>query len=106
MLVAEKAAERLLVYLEKYPDVELVEKYYTAVAGEFLERTLSLFRKTLDLFAEKNLGRDKYEYIKSLLKKMEKIKGGEAVVSEMVAKYRTVYKARRAMMEVLGSFLK
>jgi len=35
---------------------------------------------------------------------MKKIKGGEAVVNEMVAQYRIIYKTRRAMMEVLISF--
>jgi len=104
VLVAENAAERLLTYLEKYPDVEIVEKYYTAVAGQFPERTLSLCRKVLDDFAEKNLGRDKYEHIKSVLKKMVKIKGGKEVVFEMVTRYRAVYKNRRAMLEVLGDF--
>ena len=104
VLVAEKASNRLLTYLEKYSDVELVEKYYTATAGEFPERTLSLLQKMLDEFAEKNLGRDKYEYIKGLLKKMEKIKGGKEIVNKMVVRYRTVYKNRRAMLEVLGGF--
>jgi len=104
VLVAEKAAERLLLYLENNADVELVEKYYSAVAAEFPARTLFLFRKVLDEFSAKNLGRDKYEYVKSLLNKMAKIKDGEVVVNEMVANYRSVYKSRRAMLEILGCF--
>ena len=104
VLLVENAAGRLLAYLEKCPDVELVEKYYNAVANEFPERTLLLFRKTLDDFAVNNTGRDKYEYIKSVFKKIEKIKGGKELVNEMVANYRAIYKNRRAMLEILGSF--
>ena len=32
------------------------------------------------------------------------IKGGKAVANEMIANYRSVYKNRRAMLEILGSF--
>ena len=104
VLIVEKATERLLAYLEKSSEIELVEKYYMHVSEQFPERILSLFRKTTDVFAEKNLGRDKYEYIKTILGKMKKIKDGEAVVNEMVAHYRNIYRTRRAMMEVLKSF--
>jgi len=105
VLVAEKADERLMTYLEKYNDVQIIDRYYAAVSVSFSERTLSLFRKTIDIFAEKNLGRDKYEYISGLLKKMQNIKGGKTVVNEMVTNYRTIYKNRPAMMEILRALL-
>ena len=101
VLVAEKATERLLAYLEKSPAVEFVENYYQHISEQFPERTLSLLRKTLDMYATNNLGRDKYEYVKRTLEKMKKIKGGETVVNEMLTNYRTIYKNRRAMIEIL-----
>ncbi|GHT73989.1 hypothetical protein AGMMS50262_06090 [Bacteroidia bacterium] len=99
---AEKAAERLLNYVEKHSTPEILEQYHKAFANEFPEKTLILFRKAVDKYAEKKLGRDKYEYINQLLRLMKKIPKGEKLVSEMVAQYKTVYKNRRAMMEILG----
>ena len=101
VLVAENATERLLAYIEKSAAVEVVEKYYQQISEQFPEQTLSLFRKTLDIYAANNLGRDKYEYVKKILEKMKKIVGGETVVNEMLTNYRAIYKNRRAMIEIL-----
>ncbi|MDR2978926.1 MAG: hypothetical protein LBV02_00560 [Bacteroidales bacterium] len=102
LLKAEKQCERLLAYFEKYPSIENLEQYYDVFADEFSGRTLSLFRKSLDFYVEKNTGRNYYEYAVKIMRKIQKIEGGQEVVNQMIANYRTLYKNRRAMMEVLG----
>lgn len=102
VLVAEGAAERLLQYIAKNPDVELIEQYHTAFAAAYPEKTLELFRKAVDEYAEKNIGRSHYEYVVALLRKIRKIKNGDKTAASMVSRYRTEYKNRRAMIEILS----
>ncbi|MDR0865050.1 MAG: hypothetical protein LBO74_08985 [Candidatus Symbiothrix sp.] len=103
LLFAENATERLLNYIEKHPSPEIIEKYHKGFANEFPEKTLILFRQAVDKYAENNLGRDKYEYVNQLLRLMKKIPNGEKLVKEMVAQYKTIYKNRWAMIEILGN---
>ncbi|MDR2743542.1 MAG: hypothetical protein LBB98_15530 [Treponema sp.] len=101
VLTAGNVAERLLEYIEKYPFIENLDKYYTVFAKAFPEKTLALFRKSVDRYAESNTGRTSYEHIAELLRKMTEIPNGGAVVTGMINEYRTRYKIRRAMVEVL-----
>jgi hypothetical protein len=103
VLVAEKSAERLLQYIEKNISIQRMEEYHTAFAASYPEKTLELFRKVVDKYAVNNLGRNHYEYIAGLLKKMRKIKNGDKTVAEMISCYRTEYKNRRAMLEILNT---
>jgi hypothetical protein len=102
VLLAEKAAERLMLYIEKNQTIERIEKYHTAFAASFPEKTLEMFRKAMDQYAQDNTGRNYYEYIASLLKQMRKIENGDNVVAEMISQYRIAYRNRRAMMEILN----
>jgi transcription initiation factor TFIIIB Brf1 subunit/transcription initiation factor TFIIB len=68
------------------------------------EKTLELFKKAINEYAEKNIGRSYYEYIAKLLKQMLKIKNGNQTVAEIVSNYRIKYKNRRVMIEILSSF--
>jgi hypothetical protein len=104
LLAAENAAERLMGYVEKYLSVSDLARYYRTFAPAFPEKTLELFQKALDSYAEHNLGRSHYEYILTLLKSMSHIKGGKKAAAALVANYKTRYKNRRAMLEVLGRF--
>jgi len=103
ILQVEKQEERLLKYVEKYLDINIIEKYHTAFAVSFPEKTLALFRRAIDQYAE-NTGRTIYETIARLFEKMIKIKGGDIIVKEMISQYRIIYKSRRAMMEMLNRF--
>jgi hypothetical protein len=76
--------------------------YYRDFSSLFPEKTLAMFRKTIDAYAKNFLGREHYERIVSLFKKMIAIEGGSDVVRDMVNQYKVLYKGRRAMMEVIG----
>ncbi|MDR2402952.1 MAG: hypothetical protein LBD78_02870, partial [Spirochaetaceae bacterium] len=102
LLAAEGKAERLIEHIEKKRSLEKMEKYYAFFAGAFPEKTLALFRKALDRYAENNTGRSHYEHIIDVFKKMKKIPGGDAVTADMKAQYLIKYKNRRAMIEILS----
>ena len=103
ILKTENQEERLMKYVEKHLNVDELEKYHTVFSSSFPEKTLALFRQTIDKYAQ-NTGRDIYERIASLFKKMIKIKGGNELVREMITQYRVLYKNRRAMMEIINRF--
>jgi hypothetical protein len=104
LLVAENAVERLREFVEKHLSVDIMEQYYKYFVAEFPSKTLLMFRKVLDDYAQSNIGRNAYEHIALLLKKMQKIDGGKKFVKEMVEQYRILYKNRRAMREILSEF--
>jgi hypothetical protein len=104
LLVVEGATERLLHYVENNLSVDIIEKYYTSFVDLYPEKTIELFRKTIDDYVADNIGRGCYEHVAQLLDKMQKIENGEKTVSKMVAYYRLKYKKRRLMMEILNRF--
>jgi len=103
VLRAEKQEERLMKYVENHLDMSILEKYHTAFSSTFPEKTLAMFRQVADKHAQ-TTGRDIYERIVSLFRKMANIKGGDEVVREMINQYRVLYKNRKAMMEIINKF--
>ncbi|MDR0517294.1 MAG: hypothetical protein LBH25_09660, partial [Fibromonadaceae bacterium] len=101
VLQAEKQRERLLKYVEKYLSVDYLAKYYAEFSSHFPERTLALFLRAIDGYAKNNTGREHYERIANLFRRMVKIEGGKKLAEEMIAQYRILYKKRKAMMDVL-----
>jgi len=102
VLKTEKQKERLMNYIEKYLSVDCLENYYSCFSSSFPEKTLALFKKAIDKYAQNNTGRDHYERIVKLFKKMLPIEGGKELVSEMITQYRMLYKNRKAMMEIIN----
>jgi len=102
VLAAEGLAARLLDYISNNLTLEKLNRYHKYICEQFPEKTLSLFRKTTDHYADKNVGAGHYEHIASILRQMRKITNGDAVVNEMIAQYRILYKRRSAMMRTLA----
>jgi hypothetical protein len=102
LLAAEGMAERLMEHIGKKLSLEKMEKYHPFFSTAFPEKTLVLFRKAVDHYAENNTGRTCYEHIIGVFKKMKKIPGGGAVIADMKAQYLSKYKNRRAMVEILN----
>jgi hypothetical protein len=103
VLRAEKQEERLMEYIEKHLDVNCLAEYYTVFSASFPEKTLALFRQAINRYAQ-DTGREIYEHIVKLFKKMIEIEGGDKVVREMITQYRVLYKNRKAMMEIINRF--
>jgi len=104
VLQVEKQEERLMKYIEKHLNVDELEKYHTVFSSSFPEKTLALFKQVIDKLAQ-NTGREYYERIVSLFRKMAKIKGGNELVKDMTQQYKVLYKNRKAMMEIINKFL-
>jgi hypothetical protein len=102
VLIEEKKSLQLMHYIEHHLSIDSIGTYYTGFSSLYPDKALELFRVAIDKYADDNIGRKYYEIIASLMKKMRKIKGGTAVVNEMLSRYRQAYKNRRAMMEILG----
>jgi hypothetical protein len=104
LLAAEKDQEHLLQYIEKHLSAEELVDYYKNFASAYPEKTIEMFQKVIVNYAEQNTGRTHYQYLLSLLKKLSRIKGGKNVAAELAAGFRTRYKNRRAMMEILDGY--
>ncbi|MDR1708319.1 MAG: hypothetical protein LBS70_01190 [Candidatus Accumulibacter sp.] len=102
VLAAEQKTERLLRHVGQHLSAEKIAHYHERFAKRFPAETLALFEKAIDKYAEENLGCSSYEYVAKLLQQMRKIEGGGAIVAKMLARYRTQYKRRRAMIETLN----
>jgi hypothetical protein len=102
VLAAEKDAERLMKYIEKHLSVEKLEAYRTHFVSSYPNETLTLFRKAIVQYAEKNTGRSTYEYIVSLFKIIARIEGGKEVITALINQFKIQYKNRRAMMEIFN----
>jgi len=99
VLVFEGQKERLVDYVKNHLSLTILEDYY--IHFPFPQETIVLFRKAIDEYAANNLGRDCYEYIARLFDKMIEIDGGRQAITEMISNYKTLYKNRKAMMEIL-----
>jgi hypothetical protein len=103
LLRAENLTEKLIDYIESNLSINILEKYYDSFFEKYPQKTLTFFHKVVNEYAEQNLGRKHYEYVKELLQKMLRIKGGNTMVAEMVSQFKTKYKNRRAMIDILNS---
>jgi len=102
ILVEEKEAERLLKYIAKHPSLQNVEKYYTHFSDEFTKETLVLLMDATNNYVTNNLGREHYEYVAKIIKKIQKLEGGNEVAMSMINRYKVDYKNRRVLIEILN----
>ncbi|GHT59199.1 hypothetical protein AGMMS50239_05280 [Bacteroidia bacterium] len=102
LLLAENHIARLLNYIEAHLSAEIIEKYHSHFLEKYPEKTLELFRKAVDVYADANAGERSYEYVCRLLKLIKDIPNGDKVVLQMIDNYKLKYKRRPKMMELLG----
>lgn len=87
------------MYLNKnYNSTESYEEYLKSL---YPERILKLYHSKIFDYAERNMGRDHYQYVTRILKKMKTYPGGIKIVNAIVSHFRKTYHKRRAMMEKL-----
>ena len=102
VLAEEHDASRLIMYIEKHLSIGRMDQYHTHFAQAYPKETLDLFRKVINQYADRNTGRNHYEYMVSLFKKIALIEGGKEMVTTMMAQYKVQYKNRRAMIEIFN----
>lgn len=101
LLVEENDAKRLLDYVTRHCSTKTMENYYKYFVKSYPAETLRLFQLSINDYVKNNVGREHYEYTVKLMKIMQNIAGGIEIVSTMKANFKTLYKNRRAMMEIL-----
>lgn len=104
--VKEKDNDSLFSLLSsvRYNQLETLMKYAHYLKDTHSEKLIAIYTSLLNDYAERNLGREHYEFIARVLSCIRKLNGGQAVVKSLVAEFRIKYKRRPAMMEVLGKF--
>lgn len=104
--IEEKEYDKLFSFLStvEYRRLDALVQYASHLNATHSSEILSLFTDDLRVYAEKNLGRNHYEYIARVLRAMRKLNGGKDAVKQLVEEFRVLYKRRPAMMQELGEF--
>lgn len=104
--IEEKEYDKLFSFLStvEYRRLDALVQYASHLNVTHSSEILSLFTDDLRVYAEKNLGRNHYEYIARVLRAMRKLNGGKDTVKQLVEEFRVLYKRRPAMMQELGEF--
>lgn len=98
--IAEKWWSRLMTYVEKETDLEVIEQYEKYLKKDYAENLIQLYINMLTLLLERNTGRNYYQKACRYLRRVKKL-GGEAVVKERIEFFRNAYPKRRALMDEL-----
>lgn len=105
--VAEKDEKQLMDFLNKIsPSQQLnaLRNYAHHLKNNYSAEILAIYTQRIQEYAERNMGRNHYEYVASVLSIMKEFKEGTKAVSELVQLLRTKYKKRPAMMDELRKF--
>jgi hypothetical protein len=100
--IEEALWDKVLDYFDKKSGIHNLETYSNHFQNQFPKETLALYKKCLNYYAAKNLGRSHYEFIASILQKIKKIEGGNEMVTNLIAYYLIEYKKRSTMREILN----
>lgn len=104
--VKEKDYERLFTFLSsvRCNQLEALMSYAHFLKDTHSEQLIAIYTSLLNDYAERNMGREHYEFVARALSCVGKLKGGQDAVKNIVAEFRIKYKRRPAMMEVLDKF--
>ena len=102
----EKDYERLFTLLSsvRCNQLDALMSYAHFLKDTHSEQLIAIYTSLLNDYAERNMGREHYEFVARALSCVGKLKGGPAAVKNIVAEFRVKYKRRPAMMEVLEKF--
>ena len=98
----EKLYDRLLTYVLNSPGLYALEEYERVLKKDYPEQILGKYSEEVNKMAMYTSDRKHYAYLVSLLRKMQYLKGGVALVEQIAAEWKVKYKNRPAMMDELG----
>jgi len=106
IFIEENYSDRLLALLKLNSlKVEFIDLYAKHLQDKYPVEIIMLYENSVNEYA-KNTGRDIYNNVARYLTRMQKITGGQLVVSKMIANYKNIYRLRKAMIEVLDANFK
>lgn len=98
----EKLYDRLLAFVLQSPGLYAVQEYESVLKKDYPEQLLNKYRDEVNKMASYTSDRKNYQQMVSLLRRMQKMKGGSKVVEEISQQWRIRYKNRPAMMDELN----
>lgn len=90
-----------LLQLVKQSELSAIEAYEQYLKPRFPEQLRDIFVEKLILYADRNTGRNYYQYAAVILRKIRTCPEGNRIVDKLLTEFKIKYKARRAMMEEL-----
>ena len=97
----EKLYDRLLTCVLNSPGLYSLQEYENILKKEYPEQILDKYRDEVNKMAVHTSDRKHYSYLVSLLRRMQRMKGGTGVVEKIVGDWKIRYKNRPAMMDEL-----
>ncbi|MCM1083296.1 MAG: hypothetical protein NC428_07450 [Clostridium sp.] len=97
----EKLYDRLLEYALNCPGLHVLQEYESVLKKEYSEQILSKYHDEVNKMAFHTSDRKHYSILVSLLRRMQKMRGGSKIVKQIVEEWKVKYKNRPAMMDEL-----
>lgn len=97
----ERLYDRLIELVMQSTGLFLLQQYEDVLKKDYPEQLLQKYRAEVNGMAAYTGDRQKYRQLVSLLRRMEKIKGGSETVKELVEEWERKYRNRPAMMDEL-----
>ncbi len=97
----EKLYDRLLIYVLNSPGLYALQEYETVLEKEYPEQILDKYKNEVNNMAVHTRDRKHYSSLVSLLRRMQKMKGGAEMAEQIVEEWKVKYKNRPAMMDEL-----
>lgn len=98
----EKLYDRLLDFVIQSPGLYALQEFEGVLKKNYPEQLLSKYEKEVCSMAAYSSDRKKYKQLVSLLRRMQKLKGGSKIVEEICGQWRMKYRNRPAMMDELN----
>lgn len=100
--VFEKMWHELFLLLKKNPHFHLLKQYGHLLMKDYGENIIEMYDSAFMHKAQQANNRNMYRDLKKELKSVKKLKGGPALVNQLVSVFRKTYKNRPAMMDELS----
>lgn len=98
----EKLYDRLLEFVLKSNGLYVLQEYESILKKDYTEQLLIKYETEVNKMAAYTSDRKNYKQLVSLLRRMQKIKGGSKIVEGISEQWRMKYRNRRAMMDELS----
>lgn len=98
----DKLYDKLLCYVQKSSGLFALQEYENVLKKDYPEQILKKYRTEVEQMAEHTSDRSHYKQVVFVLRSMQKITGGKALVNEIVLHWRKAYRNRPAMMDELS----
>ncbi|MGB3075767.1 MAG: hypothetical protein WBB36_10630 [Chitinophagales bacterium] len=105
IFIEEKNWPRLLALVQKNASLEFAEDYYDLLKDKFPEEIVEIYRKALRRYAEQNMGREHYEYVVKILRKIQSLPTGVEISKTLATEFKVIYSNRRNMVKALNKLV-